>query len=197
MKRVRCFVAIELGPRVVDSLVLVAEAIRSADPTWRGEKWVAAENLHITLKFLGDLPETSLPLFAEDLSAAVAKLQTFELVPSQVDARPSAFRARMIWVAFADQSGGFRTLSEAVDVLASNYGIERERRAPTAHATLARARKPRHFAEAAIEAGSTALGASASPMSVSCATLFTSTLTRSKPVYERVAVAGLEHAATE
>ena len=197
MKSVRCFVAIELEPRVVDELVLVAEALRSADPVWRGEKWVAAENLHITLKFLGDLPEPSLALFAEDLTAAVAELQAFDLVLMRLQARPSASRARMIWVEFADPGAGFRALSETVDVVASNYGVERGRRAPTAHATLARARKPRRVAEAAIEAGNGVLANSATPMSVSRATLFTSMLTRSKPVYERVAVASLKNAAEE
>src|SRR5688572_5179705 len=61
----RCFVAVEVPEEVRGMIVRVSEALRRADAD---VKWVERENLHLTLKFLGDLTEEA----ASRLSAALA-----------------------------------------------------------------------------------------------------------------------------
>ena len=60
----RAFLAIALPIAVRSTLAACREAFVAADPEWRGEKWVAEANLHVTLRFLGSVPEPAVPLIA-------------------------------------------------------------------------------------------------------------------------------------
>jgi RNA 2',3'-cyclic 3'-phosphodiesterase len=191
VRRARCFVAIELEQWMASLLCDVADTMRNAAPTWVGEKWVAQRNLHITLKFLGDLPDSVLPLLADELATATEALAAFELRAKGLVARPSAHRCSMVWMEFADPCARYAALADILEAVAIGYGVVRDQRAHRAHATLVRARRPKPIARHALEAGSLLLERAMPAMSVSHATLFTSTLTRTGPVYERVATAPL------
>ena len=195
MKQVRCFVAIELEPPTASLLRDVAACVRDADPGWAGEKWVAQGNLHVTLKFMGDLPEAVLPLFALDLAAATATTAVFDLQATGLSARPSARRCNLVWVDLADAGEHYAALSESVDDAAADYGVRRDQRPPRAHVTLVRARRPKMLSAQAFEAGSLLLEHLAPVVSVVRATILTSTLTRSGPIYSQVATAPLLAAA--
>jgi 2'-5' RNA ligase len=188
----RCFVALELPPDVVDGLLGAGEALRTAEPTWVAEKWVAPANLHVTLKFLGNLDDAGVSSLSERLAAACAHTQAFELRLAEVCASPRAQKATMVWARFADDPpGSCARLARAVDAAAVSIGLPPERRKFVAHATLARARKPRRMGSEALTCANETGPASRISMSVLSATLFASTLTRRGPVYEVIAHWGL------
>ena len=192
MTDVRCFVAVELERPTVARLGHVADEVRDSAPPWVGEKWVTPDNLHLTVRFLGNLPEVALPMLAEDLAQALRTVQGFDLRAQRLAARPSASRCRLLCVEFEDSAGRFASLAGRVETVALAYGVRAERRPPHPHVTLARARRPKNLPADALRAGSELLVHPESiSVSVVCATLLTSTLQHTGPVYERVAVSPL------
>ena len=189
----RAFVAIPLSEDVASLLVAIRESIVGADPTWRGEKWVRAENLHLTLRFLGTLPEVEVPAVSEALALAVRGIPPFELSVTGVRAVPSAARATMIWATFADPSGGASKLATAVSRAMEPWAQKADGRPFRAHGTLVRARARRRVSADALSAADTEIACAArsgkTAMSVPRVMLLASTLTARGPVYEEVSSA--------
>ena len=77
-----------------DALAARVERLR---PRAGGVAWVAPENLHVTLKFLGGVEAERLPLVREALDRAVAGRAPFDLVVSGLGAFPTPTRPRVLW----------------------------------------------------------------------------------------------------
>ena len=183
----RLFIGIEPSPLMRDALDAASRTVRDNDPKWLEDKWVPAANLHLTVKFLGDMPADTAEFLLEDLGTAVADLAPFELeLVRAVHPVPDRTRATMLWSTFADVSGqGASLISRVEDFTSVAYGVVPDSRGFNPHVTLVRARSPRtlHTADIAEEAARQILAGETS-MSVRAVTLFRSTLTRTRPVYE-------------
>ena len=187
MSGVRCFVALELPPDIVGALLAAGGAIRGSAPEWRGEKWVAEENLHITLKFLGTLAEERIDPLRRALTDALADQARFTLRLADVRAVPTAKRCSMVWAAFHDdEDRACEVMAQRVNAAVADV-VEEEGRLFAPHVTLVRARKPHRLLRDALAAAHAALSCPDASMSVLSATLFASTLTRRGPIYERLA----------
>lgn len=187
----RAFVGIDLTGPWRTALTECARAARDADPRWSDARWVPAENLHITCVFLGDIAEETIDPIITGFTGAVADLPTFDLLLTEaVVGAPRRRASRMLWTTFSDPSGtGARVVRELQSV-ASLHGIETEERRFRPHVTLARARRPRSFhglpdAEAIL--GTHLAAGPPYSMSVGKVTLYSSTLTTSGAIYERIA----------
>ena len=185
----RAFLGIDLDEGVRGDLTSLSEAVRHATPGWSNEKWVPADNLHLTLRFLGEID----PDMAEDLvarlSVALRGVESF-ILPCLValEPVPGPGRARMLWTSYKDPDGRCAALSATVNDALAEFGIGPEERPFVPHVTLVRARRPRPFAcPAGVSATHTC-----SSMSVGCVTLFSSVLSRSGPHYDRIAHIPLE-----
>ena len=104
-------------------------------------RWVRPENVHLTLKFLGDIREEALG----DLRAALEKVcaghAPFDVEVAGLGAFPSAQRARILWAGV--RGAGFeelRSLAADLDDAIASLGFEREERPYTPHLTLGRVR---------------------------------------------------------
>ncbi len=193
----RAFVGIDLDPALREALVAGCDEIKFAESGWRDQKWVPRENLHLTLKFLGDIPNDAFDEFTDDLRAALAGVAGFSLPVAHLFAPvPSVKRATMIWSTLDDPDGRCADLADRVDEVAGTFGVLPDTRDFTPHITLCRAIRPRALrsAEAAEEKarGLLAPGEAAPTMSVGAVTFFTSTLTRQRPEYEQVSVIPLD-----
>ncbi len=188
---VRCFIAIELPDELRELFSHIGEAVRAADERWIGEKWVPHDNLHVTLKFVGHIAEDSVANLVAACMRETDELLGFELVVESVRAVPGPARARMLWGSFADPSGGCAALAAAVERAAIEVGAEPETRAFKPHVTLVRARTPHGIAPDALEVGNELLKGLQSGVSVSAATVFRSTLSKSGPTYTPLAMCPL------
>ncbi len=151
----RLFVAVEIPADIQESLGAVRRS--SEDSAWR---WVAAGNVHLTLKFLGEVGEELVPKLADALTE-VCTTVPFELdlvglatLPPTRPRRDGDRRPeRPPRVLYSEVNAGaaeLRGLARRVEDTLVPFGFERERRAFTPHATLARVRKgqrPRDFRE--------------------------------------------------
>ncbi len=105
--------------------------------------WVAPANLHLTLKFLGQVDEARVPAVAAALATAAAGHRGFDVLVRGLGAFPSPARPRVLWAGLAEDAGRLRALAESVDDACGGLGFPRETRAFAGHVTLGRVREPR------------------------------------------------------
>lgn len=187
----RAFLAITLPLPLRSTFETCRETFLRHDPAWRGERWVAPENLHVTLRFLGTVPEPACDLVAERVAAAVAGFEPYRLRLDVVRAIPRPRSASLLWV--APSAGAEETFDLADRMLdaTSFLDFEPEGRAFKTHVTLVRARHPRRVLHEALDEVEHCLHRAderAVTMSVHEVTLYASTLTPRGPVYEELAV---------
>ena len=109
----------------------------------RGVGWVATENLHVTLKFLGAVEPARLERVAEALAGLAAEAAPFDLGLRGVGAFPTPTRPRVIWAGVAPGGPALAGLAARVDDALGALAFAREGRPFAAHVTLGRVRQPR------------------------------------------------------
>lgn len=186
----RAFLAISLPLAVRATLEECRATVLDADPDWRTEKWVAPENLHITLRFLGNVHEAACADVEARVAEAVKGVEPYRMRLDVVRAVPRLRAATMIWVGAStgiEQTAGLASeIARAVSFL----DFEPDGRAFKTHVTLCRARGSRRLAPGAIDEVERLLSRAAErsvTVSVHEVTLYASTLTPRGPVYEHLA----------
>jgi len=132
---VRCFAAILLGDEVRDAL---AQEIQRLRPLSRAVAWVPAENLHLTLHFLGEQSEERAADAAAALAEAVATTRSFSLTLHGLGAFPRLERARILWTGVSGGALDARALQARVEDALEVRGFAREARPWHPHVTLGR-----------------------------------------------------------
>jgi 2'-5' RNA ligase len=106
--------------------------------------WSRDASLHLTLKFLGEIPEASVPDFSNAASRAAAGLIPFSIRLEQSGVFPTHGPPRVLWIGVNDYSGKLGDLHARLEEEAANAGFEKDVRQLHPHLTLARPRQPRH-----------------------------------------------------
>ena len=171
----RLFVAIDLPETAKDQIL----RLRQHDlPPGR---WPRREALHLTLHFIGDVPEDVARAYQRALRAVEA--DAFDLRVSGVGQFPPEARPRVIWAGVVN-TPALRDLHESVGRALEKEGFQRERRRFQPHITLMRFRKPirRGAASRWISAH---LDFQIEPISVTRFALYESELQPEGPIYTR------------
>lgn len=107
----------------------------------RGVSWVATPNLHLTIRFLGEVEPDRLEAVATTLAEVATAGPAFHLALQGLGAFPSPTRPRVVW---AGVTGGAEVveLATRVEEALAKLGFAREGRPFSAHVTLGRAREP-------------------------------------------------------
>jgi 2'-5' RNA ligase len=105
--------------------------------------WVAPENFHLTVKFLGAVGTERLPDVERALGDAVAGVASFTLALRGLGAFPSTARPRVIWAGTAQGAAELAEVAARVERALSPLGFPTEERPFSAHVTLGRVRTPR------------------------------------------------------
>ncbi|MDX1944827.1 MAG: RNA 2',3'-cyclic phosphodiesterase [Pirellulaceae bacterium] len=136
MPRIRTFVAVELSPQVKARAKELIGKLRGAAAT---VNWVRPEEMHLTLKFLGDVPDTDTPDICRVVAAAVADFEPFEIVCRGAGAFPTAEHPRTLWIGIRDGAEELTRLQGAIDdALKRELGFAREPRRFQPHLTIGR-----------------------------------------------------------
>jgi 2'-5' RNA ligase len=133
----RLFVALEIPSTVRENLAELLKSLRGVSPQTR---WVRAENLHLTLKFIGEVPETRLAA----IRGALADGRSDK--PVTLDFRglgffPNDEHPRVLWAGIA-ASPNLKSLVADIDKAMEKLGLPREQRPFSPHLTLARFEPP-------------------------------------------------------
>lgn len=154
---VRLFVALELSPEVRETIAGLIRELKPLDASW---KWTRAENLHVTLKFLGDVPTENLNTIESSLRNVRFERSLTLRFPG-LRFFPNERRPRVLWVGI-DGPPDLPELATGIESALEAAGIARENRAFTPHLTLARSEDGRVSAslrEALVKSSSREFGA--------------------------------------
>ena len=133
----RLFVAVYPPPEVQRALIEAARTLPTA-----AFRLTAPERVHLTLKFLGEVPSGDVPHLTAALERINRHGDPFEAATSGFGAFPSARRARILWAGIEDGAEQLVSLARAVETLLVPEGLPREDRPFVPHLTLGRARRP-------------------------------------------------------
>lgn len=172
----RLFVAVFPPPEVREEASRTARRLLPDDRI----RWSRPENVHLTLKFLGDVDEESLDGLCTILEDACAAHAPFEARLAGLGAFPSARRARILWAGIGTGSKRLRSLAANIDAALSYSGFERETRPYEPHLTLGRVRGRPVSLNLPEEAGDSLL------FKVRRIELTESTLTDKGPIYRTI-----------
>ncbi len=131
----RCFVAIELEPTVRGRIV---RFIRERLPETSDARWCGEDQLHITLKFLGEVARSALTRVRDIVLETAVELAPFEINIGGIGCFPPRGSPRVMWMGVDDPTGNCAKWVAGADGPFSELGIERERRTFTPHITLGR-----------------------------------------------------------
>lgn len=183
---VRAFVAIELPPTVKETLAAVVSELKAAGIG--GLRPVRPEGVHLTLKFLGDVPADRIGAIGEAAGRAASLHAPFALSLSGVGAFPGGRAPRVLWAGIAGDLERLAALQASVDDCLSELGFARERRAFNPHLTLARLRDSasREDRARALRVLESAQPSRSAGFVVDGVALFQSTLSPGGAVYRRL-----------
>jgi 2'-5' RNA ligase len=137
--RVRAFVALRMAPEVEQAVIDFIASMQGATDSRSGVRWISRNNLHLTLRFLGDRVAAST---IERLDGALGEIATatvsFAIDVRGIGAFPNLVRPRVIWVGLG--SANLRALVEQIERAAVSAGLSAERRPFTPHLTIGRVR---------------------------------------------------------
>lgn len=136
----RAFIAIDLP----DELRRDVGELLARLPGCRDTRWCTAAQLHITLKFLGQIADDAAPQVPQIMRAAAltAGVQPFELTVGGLGAFPTSSNPRVVWLGVEDAGGGCARWVAAADPLLGRLGIAPEQRPFHPHLTLGRGKSP-------------------------------------------------------
>lgn len=138
MQSIRTFIAFEVGN---DVKARAADLIKRLKKSEAEVKWVEPQHLHITLKFLGDIPNVEVPDICNVVSQVAAEFKPIELEFTGAGAFPDASKPKTLWIGVAPGEGfdQLAALNERLEArLHDDLGFARERRRFQPHLTIGR-----------------------------------------------------------
>jgi len=137
---VRSFVAVALPDAIRAELADAVARLRAHAPRLA---WVPAENLHLTLRFLGGLDPVALAAAGEAVTAVAAAAAPFEVALGGLGGFPTARAPRVVWAGVVAGGEALAALHRSLERELAARGFPPEERPYHAHVTLGRARDPR------------------------------------------------------
>jgi RNA 2',3'-cyclic 3'-phosphodiesterase len=134
----RLFIACEVPDEVKDAISNVIDQLR--DRSGNDVRFIRPEGVHVTLKFLGEVPTKKLPAVKLAIQEAVVGHQPFELELSNIGTFGGREGLRIMWVGVAGDVLRLEALVRSVNAALAVVGFEPERRPFRPHLTLGRVR---------------------------------------------------------
>lgn len=131
---IRAFVAIELPESLKNRLTELQRRLNRPE----GVSWVKASNMHLTLRFLGDVAESQIEVVRGCMERAAQAYRPFELAPKGVGAFPNPRRPRVFWAGVEDATGSLAGLQKRLQAELEQKGFGQEDYPFRPHLTLGR-----------------------------------------------------------
>lgn len=137
----RIFCAVELPDYVRAELKDHIYRLRDAVPDVTAS-WTGVDNIHLTLKFFGNVNVDRIPAISKAAARAVKEFPRFPIEVGQTGVFPKPSRPQVLWIGVNDPSGKLLELQQRLENECAKEGFEKEDRAYRPHLTIARLRKP-------------------------------------------------------
>lgn len=136
---IRSFIAIELPERVRSELKKLQGSLKS--PQLDFVRWVPTENIHITLKFLGNISSAQVDDIVDVMKELSPKFEPFELEVGGIGIFPNLRRPRVLWAGCGGDMDSLQALQGSLENRLTKLGFAKEPRGFTPHLTIARLRE--------------------------------------------------------
>jgi 2'-5' RNA ligase len=137
METIRAFIAIPLPAALLTELAALQRRLERKVPS-RSVRWVRAEGIHLTLKFLGDTPTERLPNIKQALAAVARHAPGCTFAAEGLGCFPNTNRPRVVWVGIRESTGRLAALQQAIEEVVAPLGFSPEGRNFSPHLTLGR-----------------------------------------------------------
>ena len=137
----RTFIAIPLPENIHKALFLVQDILQKSNADI---KWVNPANIHITLKFLGDINDKTMGLIAQAVRETSKHHARFDISISRIGVFPSMLHPQTIWAGIDKGSPACMILQNQIEICAEKFGIKKEARRFFPHLTLGRVRSQKN-----------------------------------------------------
>jgi 2'-5' RNA ligase len=192
MEEVRCFIAIELPDGVKRGLRELQAQLKAESQA--PVKWVEPENIHLTLKFLGNVAADRIDEIGRAMTEAVRGTTPFSLEIKELGVFPNPKRVQIVWVGVSGEVEKLSRLQQRLESGLGKLGFAPENRRFTPHLTLARLRD--HATPAERERLGQLIAETefdaAKSFTVNSVKLMKSQLTREGPIYTSLSSAEFE-----
>lgn len=181
--KLRTFIAIRFSETFKDYLGKLQDVLKTSNAD---VKWVKKENIHLTLKFLGEIEDKKIGEITKIIDNLSSKMPVFQLELSTLAAFPKKEYPRVIWVGLAKGGTQIKQMAEELNNAISRLGLPKEPRPFSSHITLGRVKSSLNKKQL-IEQLNYLEGNFPKPtlsLKIDKLTLFKSTLTPTGPIYE-------------
>jgi 2'-5' RNA ligase len=176
----RTFIALDFDKAVKDQLAALEARLKPRCPKL---KWVEPAQIHLTLKFLGEITQQQAAPVTAALNNLAAQCRPFDIAIEDVGCFPPSGGVDVVWVGIKDATGRLAECQARCEDLIEPLGFPRERRRFAPHLTLARNRDRANgpqIRDALKQEGPLHVGR----QTVGAITFYQSTLTPSGPIYK-------------
>lgn len=144
MSLLRAFIALDIPPEIIQSISTVTASLRKE--TGHTVRWVAPENIHLTLKFLGEVSPANLEHLSARLAAECEHHPPFDISVKNLGCFPNLRQPRVIWAGLIIPPQLLRLQSQ-IESAAARLGYAAETRPFSPHLTIGRVREQAGAAE--------------------------------------------------
>lgn len=176
---IRLFIALPLTKKVEDKL---NDIISQMEPYGGRVKYVKPENIHLTLKFLGNTDDKILDDIKKRIEKAASSFKPIKTKLSHLGTFPNWYQPRVMWVGMDDSTEKLSKLADKIDASMEPLGWERENKIFRSHLTIARIKDMNELGKLIYFARNFKF--EQVPITFDRVTLYQSTLTKQGPIYK-------------
>lgn len=187
----RTFIAIDLPENLKQKL---GEIQKTLQETQVDIKWVEPYNMHLTLKFLGEVELAKLERIKEIIKITADSFFSYELTLSSLGAFPRITQPRVIWIGVNEKDKNTEKIAEELETRLTKLGIAKEKRPFSSHITLGRVRSNKNLSRLLEKIKYFPSTFESLHFGVNKINLYKSTLTPKGSIYETIFEANLKNA---
>jgi len=181
----RTFIAIELPQDIKDTIGRLQSKLKSSGAD---VKWVSPSNIHLTLKFLGEIDEKTRDGVSGVMKEIGASTPSFIIRLGALGAFPGLHSPRIIWVGLSHGHDQVESIVERLETGLEKYGVIKENKPFSSHITIGRVRSPKNKEDLlrCVSELESPVKEKTGEFQAGKITLFKSTLLPHGPVYEAI-----------
>lgn len=138
MSLLRAFIAIDIPPEIKQVISVQTASLRKESGCT--VRWVPIENMHLTLKFLGNVSSANLDLLAQAVRSECAQIAPFTVSVEQLGCFPNPRRPRVLWIGLSAPQELHR-LQRQVEASTARLGYAPDHKPFSPHLTIGRVRE--------------------------------------------------------
>ena len=144
MNTIRAFIAVEIDPKNKQKLCDLIIQLKKSNPDI---KWATENQMHLTLKFLGNIEQNMVQKISEVLKSIADNFNVFTIQFSKIGAFPNMRRPRVIWLGIDKGAEFLKLLNNKIETELEKLGFKKENREYKTHLTLGRVKSLKNISE--------------------------------------------------